>query len=89
MIYNTVIMHHRKAALMRTIIELPDKQLEALTRLAQARKVSRAEIIRQAVDGYLQLNAPSLEGAFGIWRGKRKPRDGVVVQRKLRGEWTR
>lgn len=74
---------------MRTIIELPDKQLEALKRLAQARKVSRAEIIRQAVDGYLQMNAPSLEGAFGLWQGKGKPQDGVVLQRKLRREWTR
>ena len=74
---------------MRTIIERPDKQLAALTRLSQSRKVSRAEIIRQAVDGYLQMNAPSLEDAFGIWRGKGKPRDGLALQRKLRGEWQR
>ena len=74
---------------MRTIIELPDKQLAALTRLAQARKVSRAEIIRQAVDGYLQMNAPSLEGAFGVWSSKGKSRDGLALQRKLRGEWGR
>ncbi len=74
---------------MRTIIDLPGRQLEALTRLAQARNVSRAEIIRQAVDGYLQMNAPSLEDAFGIWRDKRKSRDGLVLQRKLREEWGR
>ena len=74
---------------MRTIIELPDRQLAALTRLAQSRKVSRAEIIRQAVDGYLQMNAPSLEGAFGIWGGKGKSRDGLALQRKLRAEWGR
>ena len=74
---------------MRTIIELPEKQLEALTRLSRSRKVSRAEIIRQAVDGYLQLNAPSLEDAFGIWRDQSKLRDGLTLQRKLRGEWER
>ena len=74
---------------MRTIIELPEKQIEALTRLSRSKKVSRAEIIRQAVDGYLQLNSPAMEDAFGAWRGKGKRRDGVALQRKLRGEWAR
>ena len=74
---------------MRTIIELPDKQLEALTRLSQSRKVSRAEIIRQAVDGYLQMNSPAMEDAFGAWRGKGKRRDGLALQIKLRKEWER
>lgn len=74
---------------MRTIIDLPDRQLEALTRLARSRKVSRAQLIRQAVDGYLQMNSPSVEEAFGLWRGKGKPRDGLALQGKLRAEWAR
>lgn len=74
---------------MRTIIELPEKQLEALTRLSRTRKVSRAEIIRQAVDGYLQLNSPGMEDAFGAWREKGKSRDGQALQEKLRREWDR
>ena len=74
---------------MRTIIDLPDKQLEALTSLSRARKVSRAEIIRQAVDGYLKHNAPApaLADAFGAWRPRRV--DGLAMQRKLRSEWDR
>ena len=72
---------------MRTIIDLPDRQLDALTRLSRARKVSRAEIIRQAVDGYLKHNAPALADAFGAWRPGRA--DGLAMQRKLRAEWDR
>lgn len=74
---------------MRTIIELPDKQLEALTRLSRSRKVSRAEIIRQAVDGYLRMNAPAGDEAFGAWRGQGKARDGLALQVRLRKEWER
>jgi Ribbon-helix-helix protein, copG family len=72
---------------MRTIIDLPDAQLDALTRLSRSRKVSRAEIIRQAVDGYLKHNAPALEDAFGAWRPGRA--DGLALQRRLRAEWDR
>jgi len=35
---------------MRTIIELPDAQLESLSRLCRREKISRAEAIRRAVD---------------------------------------
>lgn len=74
---------------MRTIIEIPEAQLQALARLSQARKVSRAELIRQAVDGYLQLNASGSEAAFGLWRKSGRRQDGQALQAKLRAEWDR
>ena len=50
-----------------------------------ARKVSRAELIRQAVAGFLAENRAGLEDSFGIW--KKRGVDGVKYQDNLRGEW--
>lgn len=55
--------------------------------LGRARKVSRAELIRQAVAGYLEQNRAGLEDSFGLW--KKKAVDGVKCQEQLRGEWER
>ncbi|MBK7472236.1 MAG: CopG family transcriptional regulator [Burkholderiales bacterium] len=74
---------------MRTIIDLPDSQIAALRELELRKKVSRAELIRQAVAQYVGLHAGTDE-AFGAWKSpKRRPADGLVVQKKLRGEWER
>lgn len=74
---------------MRTIIDLPDSQLAALRELELRKKVSRAELIRQAVAQYVVLHADTAD-AFGAWKtSKRAPQDALVVQRKLRAEWDR
>ena len=74
---------------MRTIIDLPDSQLAALRELEQRKKVSRAELIRQAVAQYVVRHAAT-EAAFGAWKTlKRRPADGLAVQKKLRAEWDR
>jgi metal-responsive CopG/Arc/MetJ family transcriptional regulator len=71
---------------MRTLIDIPEKQLEALTRLSKARKRSRAAIIRDAVSAYLEKErALEKDAAFGLW-GDRST-DGLAYQRKLRSEW--
>lgn len=74
---------------MRTIIDLPDQQLEALGRISKRRKLSRAELIRQAVDRYLAEHAPELGAAFGLWKRAGARKDGVAYQRRLRREWSR
>lgn len=74
---------------MRTIIDLPDRQLEALGRICRRRKLSRAEVIRQAVERYLVEHAPEPEAAFGLWKRGAAPEDGVAYQRRLRREWGR
>ena len=74
---------------MRTIIDLPDRQLEALERISKRRKLSRAELIRQAVDRYLAEHAPELGAAFGLWRRTGLREDGLAYQRRVRREWRR
>lgn len=71
---------------MRTLVDIPDRQLKALTRLSKSRKRSRAAIIREAVSDYLEKERPAEKHeAFGLW-GNRTV-DGLGYQRKLREEW--
>ena len=72
---------------MRTLVDLPEGELEQLNVLSRARKVSRAELIRQAVAGYLEQNRTGLDESFGLW--KKKTVDGVEYQERLRSEWER
>ena len=77
------------AQAMRTIIDLPDSQIAALRELEDRKKVSRAELIRQAVAHYVVLHSATVD-AFGAWKAtNRRPADAVAVQRKLRAEWDR
>jgi hypothetical protein len=72
---------------MRTLVDIPDGELKDLNALSELRKVSRAELIRQAVAGFLAQNKAGLETSFGLW--KRRGGDGVEYQEKLRREWER
>ena len=72
---------------MRTIIELPAEQLEALDALCRRESISRAEAIRRAVA--LQMHterAASADRAFGLWKDRRNT--GVDYERRIRREWT-
>ncbi len=73
--------------LMRTLVDLPEGELERLNVLSRSRRVSRAELIRQAVSGFLEQNKAGLEDSFGLW--KQRGVDGVEYQERLRGEWER
>ena len=71
---------------MRTIIELPDDQLEALANLCRSEGISRAEAIRQAVAQYTRgRRSNAAAGAFGLWRNRQI--DGLRYERQLRDEW--
>jgi len=71
---------------MRTIVDLPEKQIEALKRISEATRSSRAELVRRAIDEYLARHLPAQDDkAFGIWR-KRKI-DGLDYQDRMRDEW--
>lgn len=71
---------------MRTIIELPPDQLEALEVLCSRDGISRAEAIRRAVASFVvQSGASSAGQAFGLWRGRRE--SGLEYQERLRKEW--
>ena len=75
---------------MRTIIDLTEDQVEALDRLRASEHASRAELIRRAVDAFLQTQKGASiadRPGFGAWKKRRV--GGVTYQRKLRAEWDR
>ena len=88
MIYDDDIMAYfiRREKHMRTIVELPDEQIEALKRLSNDTRLSRAELMRRAVKEYLARHRPQpAEQAFGLWKTQRK--DALGIQEQLRSEW--
>lgn len=71
---------------MRTLVDIGDPEVKALDQLAQREKVSRAALIRKAIDDFLARNTLSNETeAFGLW-GNRKI-DGLAYQEEIRSEW--
>ena len=71
---------------MRTIVDLPDKQIEALKRMGEFANASRAELVRLAVAEYLARHLPAQDdSAFGLW--KKRKSDGVDYQQRVRDEW--
>jgi len=70
---------------MRTLVDIPDAQIEALDKLAAAKQVSRASLIREAVGDLLDRRKDDVvRSGFGLWGNSE---DGLVVQRRLRSEW--
>ena len=71
---------------MRTIVDLPDEQIEALKRMSDSARLSRAELMRRAVGEYLARHQPAPDDeAFGLW--KKRKIDGVAYQEHARAEW--
>ena len=71
---------------MRTIIELPTSQLDALDALCKREGISRAEAVRRAVGQYVRdERAKQPDRVFGLWRGRSV--DGLEYERRLRREW--
>lgn len=72
---------------MRTIIDLPDRTIAELDRIKAERGISRAALVREAVERYLAAQAGgSRRSAFGAWNDA-DDADGLAFQRRLRGEW--
>lgn len=75
---------------MRTIIDLPPGQLRALDRWREARGVSRAEAVRQAIARLIESDEQHCEvlaQTRGLWAGRKE--EGVAYQERLRNEWDR
>ncbi|MGZ2487370.1 putative transcriptional regulator [Rhizobium pisi] len=71
---------------MRTLVDIGDPEVKALDRLAQREKMSRAALIRKAINDFLARNNADIEAeAFGLW-GDRKI-DGLTYQENMRSEW--
>jgi hypothetical protein len=73
---------------VRTIIELPESQVEALDALCRREGISRAEAIRRAVAAHVRSERDrGVDPAFGLWRRRRV--DALQYQRRARREWDR
>ena len=71
---------------MRTLIDLPDAQIQALAELCKRVRQPRAAVIREAVAEYLERRATKpTEAGYGLWGAKAT--DGLVYQEKARSEW--
>jgi metal-responsive CopG/Arc/MetJ family transcriptional regulator len=74
-------------SLMRTIVDLTEKQLDALATLCDQHKISRAEAVRRAVDHLLKEAMPRTKDVgFGAWKHKRISSRKFVD--KIRSEWS-
>lgn len=71
---------------MRTLIDIPDEDIEVIGSVTAKLGISRAEFVRRALTASLApyRDADQAE-AFGILKGKLP--DGVAYQEKIRGEW--
>lgn len=76
-----------KDRMKRTLVGLPDQDFLALDTLSAAQRVSRAELIRQAVSQYVHKFRvePASDVAFGLWAAKKEA--GLAYQQRLRDEW--
>ncbi|GAO36084.1 hypothetical protein SCT_1483 [Sulfuricella sp. T08] len=70
---------------MRTLVDIPDRQIKDLTAICEAEKVSRAEVVRRAISDYLEKKKPGVAEAFGLWKGRKV--DGLTYQEQARSEW--
>jgi hypothetical protein len=75
---------------MRTLVDLPDDDIEWLNRAAAEQGKSRAALVREAVSAYRAEAAKDwIDQAFGIWKDRSDIGDGLEWQRRTRAEWTR
>jgi len=77
---------------MRTLIDIPDQQIQELAAIGAARKISRAQLVREALDAFIQRHRPTRDSAFGLWRDHPSPesdipRDGLAYPEHIRSEW--
>ena len=71
---------------MRAMVDSRDAQIEALDDIATREGVSRAALIRQAIDLFLTANQVAwLNETLELWGHGEI--DGLASQRRLRDEW--
>lgn len=72
---------------MRTIVEIPRDKIQILDKLCLIQKISRAEMIRRAIDKMLiDTSGIRRETGFGSW--KRKKINSLKYEESLRSEWS-
>lgn len=70
----------------RILIDLSDEVIQRLDNLKQLRNRPRAELLREAIEQYLDQQSSSvIRDALGLWGNQQE--DGLEYERKLREEW--
>lgn len=70
----------------RILIDLSDDVIQRLDNLKQLRNRPRAELLREAIEQYLDQQSSSvIRDALGLWGNQQE--DGIEYERKLREEW--
>ncbi|WP_343666912.1 ribbon-helix-helix protein, CopG family [Enterobacter sp.] len=70
----------------RILIDLSDDVVQRLDNLKQLRNQPRAELLREAIEQYLDQQSSSvIRDALGLWGNQQE--DGLEYERKLREEW--
>lgn len=76
---------------MRTLVDIPEDDIERLDAIAAKTKRSRAAAIRDAVKMYLIQNADNkdwIERGAGYWKDRTDIGDAVEYQRAMREDRT-
>jgi hypothetical protein len=74
-------------SIVRALVDIPDTQIEEISMVCAAEGVSRAELIRRAITEYIANSKCHNVDAFGLWKDADSPKDGLIYQEELRGEW--
>lgn len=78
--------------MQRTIISLEPEDRDWLARRAQAEHVPQTEVVRRALRLYRQnaeaRGSQSFEELARLTSGIRQGEDGLIVQQRLRDEWS-
>lgn len=68
------------------LLDLSDDVIKRLEDFKQQRNLPRAELLREAVEQYLERQAEAvISNALGLWQSREE--DGVEYEKKLREEW--
>jgi metal-responsive CopG/Arc/MetJ family transcriptional regulator len=71
---------------MRALIDISKESIEKLDFFAKQSHVSRASLIRKAIEDFLENQKPLSKNAFGLLKNE-DLLDGVEFQKKTRDEW--
>lgn len=79
---------------MRTLVDIPEDDIQWLDRKAAEEGKSRTALVREAVASFRANAQPTsdkswLDQAFGIWKDRTDIGDAVEWQRRERASWTR
>jgi Arc/MetJ-type ribon-helix-helix transcriptional regulator len=73
---------------MRALVDLPPEQVEALAEIGRRERVSRAALVREAVEDLIaKRRRDNLKAAFGLWKDRPDIKDGLEYQDGIRAEW--